>query len=1249
MEKIYRLYIEKKESFDVEANNLYNDITRLLSINGLIKLRMLYRYDIQGITEDEYFEARETVFSDPPQDIVYDESFPSDQTDLIFGIEYLPGQYDQRSDSAAQCIQILTHKNAPIVRSAKIVILTGELDEDQIGQIKKYCINPVDSRNALIEKPNDLVHQIKKPEPVKTIDGFISFSDHELSGLVDEFGLAMNFKDLQHCQKYFRNSEKRNPTITEIKLLDTYWSDHCRHTTFLTKIKSVKIAESEYSDIIKQTHQKYLDSRNFVYSDKDRDDCLMDLATIAMKELRKKGKLKELDVSEEINACSIKIPVEVGDRSEDWLIMFKNETHNHPTEIEPFGGAATCLGGAIRDPLSGRAYVYQAMRVTGSGDPRVDLKQTLAGKLPQRTITTTAAKGYSSYGNQIGLATGMVSEIYDEGYVAKRMEIGAVVGAVPASHVNRTQPLKGDFVLLVGGQTGRDGVGGATGSSKAHTETALKNEAEVQKGNPPVERKLQRWFANKEISTKIKRCNDFGAGGVSVAIGELTDSLDIFLDKVPKKYEGLDGTELALSESQERMAVVIAKEDLNFFLNKATEENLEATHVATVSDTGKLRMYWQEQVVVDLDRLFLDSNGVRQEAEVEINAITKNSFFKIKQEIKSNLKKCFIENLEDINHSSQKGLIEQFDSTIGARSVLHPFGGKYLHTPAESMVSKLPFVESETATVMSWGFNPKLSTWSPFHGAVYAVVESVSKIVATGGDYKKVYLTFQEYFEKLGNNSSKWGKPYAALLGAYHAQMAFEIAAIGGKDSMSGTFNELNVPPTLVSFAIAPQSALKTVSSEFKDSNHSVVIFECKKDKYSLPDFDSLKKSYNEIHSLIQEDKIYAASGVKNGGIAETIAKMTFGNKIGFSFEDDKCGDSLFSPNYGSIICEIDKDSLQELKKNDIQFQILGETIETPEIILNAATITIDEAISAWEKPLEEIFPTDHNDKLTRFETNSVITKNVQIKLGVKPKVFIPIFPGTNCEFDSEQAFTKAGADVTTLVFNNLNSSHLNESLKNYAKQINLAHILMIPGGFSAGDEPEGSGKFIAAVFRNPLIVDAVMELLNNRKGLILGICNGFQALIKLGLLPHGEIRKADPELSPTLTFNKLKRHYSTMVRTKIVSGLSPWFSGVSSGDEHIIPISNGEGRFVAKEEVIKSFFQNGQIATQYVDWDGKASMNSKFNPSGSMHAIEGLTSPNGLVLGKMAHSERIGINISKNVPGAKDQKIFKSGVNYFK
>ncbi|MCB9059286.1 MAG: phosphoribosylformylglycinamidine synthase [Calditrichae bacterium] len=1248
MTNIFRVYIEKKAGFDTEAVNLYSDVSEFLGIKSLEKLRILYRYDVQGISEDEYKIARNSVFSDPPQDYVYDENFNFKNSDYIFAVEYLPGQYDQRSDSASQCIQILTQKNPPLVRTAKVFVLSGILTESEIKRIKKHCINPVDSREAELQIPETLEQQISIPEHVKIIDGFIELSDQSLENLLSEMGLAMSFEDLKFCQQYFKTETKRNPTITEIRLLDTYWSDHCRHTTFLTEIRNVQIADAPNNSAIKQTYNAYLKSREFVYEGKERSDCLMDLATIAMKELRKKGGLKELDISEEINACSIKIPVKVEGITQDWLIMFKNETHNHPTEIEPFGGAATCLGGAIRDPLSGRSYVYQAMRVTGSADPRKSLEETLPGKLPQRTITTLAAKGYSSYGNQIGLATGHVAEVYDEGYLAKRMEIGAVIGAVPAENVVRKRPEEGDIVILVGGKTGRDGIGGATGSSKAHTETALKNEAEVQKGNPPIERKLQRLFTDPEITKKIKRCNDFGAGGISVAIGELADSLDIDLDAVPKKYEGLDGTELAISESQERMAVVISVDDFVVFQEKAFAENLEATKVANITNSGRLRMFWKGQTVVDLDRSFLDTHGVRQKSHVVIPEVSATEIFEKKNYQFDDFAKTLLENLSDLNHASQKGLIEQFDSTIGARTVLHPFGGKMLRSPSDVMVSKLPFIESDTATAMSWGFNPKIATWSPFHGAVYAVLESVTKLVACGVDFSNIYLTLQEYFEKLLSDPQKWGKPYAALLGAYHVQMQLGIAAIGGKDSMSGTFQDIHVPPTLVSFAVAPVSADKTISGEFKTAGNTVYLLKSKTDMTLLPDFDYLKTLFATFKKLSDGGLVQSASAVKSGGVSLAVSRMCFGNNLGFNFNNQIESADLLYPYYGAIIIETAPDfSKDEL--SGIEFIELGRVTEADQIVFKNSQVNLSEAYKKWSEPLEAIFPSLHNSELKdlpSFKTRAIKKAHLSI---ARPRVFIPVFPGTNCEYDSQQAFEKAGADVVTSIFNNLTTHALNMSIKKYAQLIRSSQILMLPGGFSAGDEPEGSGKFIAAVLRQSEIADAIMDLLENRDGLVLGICNGFQALVKLGLVPFGKIVEPHPEKSPTLTFNKLRRHHSQMVHTKINSVLSPWFSQVNSDDTFVIPVSNGEGRFVAAEPVIQEMFVNGQVATLYVDLDGKPSMESQFNPSGSMYAIEGITSPDGRVFGKMAHSERIGMNVSKNVPGNKNQRLFESGVAYFK
>lgn len=1247
MANIKRVFIEKKSGFETEASNLFSDISNFLLIKNIKKVNILYRYDIQGVNESEYKLAVQTILSDPPQDLVFEEKFPHEKDDIVFAVEYLPGQYDQRSDSASQCIQIITQKDPPLIRTAKVFVLTGKLNNNEITAIKKFCINPVDSREAEIEKPLSLEQKVNKPQPVKIIKGFITFSEIDLQKMLQDFGLSMNLDDLKHIQNYFKNDENRDPTKTEIKLLDTYWSDHCRHTTFLTTVDLVTIEKSNYSHAIDETYKQYQSARKFVYEETFREDCLMDLATIAMKELRKKGKLKELDVSEEINACSIKIPVFINNEEQEWLIMFKNETHNHPTEIEPFGGAATCLGGAIRDPLSGRAFVYQAMRVTGSGDPRMDIKETLPGKLPQRTITTTAAKGYCSYGNQIGLATGLVSEIYDEGYIAKRMEIGAVVGAVPAENVNRSKPEKGDIVLLIGGRTGRDGIGGATGSSKAHTEKALQNEAEVQKGNPLVERKLQRLFADKELTKKIKRCNDFGAGGVSVAIGELSESLIIDLNSIPKKYAGLDGTELALSESQERMAVVIDVADLEYFQKKAFEENLESTKVAEVTDNGRLQMVWEGQTIVDLQRTFIDTNGVGQNTKVIIEKISDPS--RSFGPLTSNIRQSWLDNLSKINVANQKGLVEQFDSTIGARNVLHPFGGKFFRTPIDCMVSKLPFVETDSATAMSWGFNPEISKWSPYHGAIYAVLESVSKIVAAGGDFRKIYLTFQEYYERLENDPVKWGKPYAALLGAYHAQMSLNIAAIGGKDSMSGTFKDIHVPPTFVSFAVAPHLASKTISPEFKEPGNPVILFQCPQLAEKLPDFEKIKKIYDQIFLLANKKKIYASGIVKEGGIAATISKMCFGNNMGFEFNINAMSLDLFRADFGSIILEVNETTMANVTDARFPFIQLGVTKSEREIAVNGASILIKDAYEAWNLPFEKVFPTKHNAQISHYESAVEKPPRISVNLGAKPHVFIPVFPGTNCEYDSQQAFEKAGAQVTQLIFNNLFSSSLKESLVLFAKQIKKSQILFLPGGFSAGDEPEGSGKFIAAVLRNSEVKDAVMELLQKRDGLVLGICNGFQALIKLGLIPFGEIRNADPVQSPTLTFNKLKRHYSCMVRTKVVSTLSPWLYGSKEGDTHIIPISNGEGRVVATENVLNNLFKNGLIACQYVDLLGQTSMDSDCNPSGSVAAIEAISSPDGRVLGKMAHSERIGINVSKNIPGNHDQKIFESGVNYFK
>ncbi|WP_084757865.1 phosphoribosylformylglycinamidine synthase [Defluviitalea phaphyphila] len=1253
MNSIKRIFVQKKPGFDIEAQNLYKDIKENLFIKELENVKILNRYDIDGIDDETYNKAKYTIFSEPPVD--YDEEFPIEENERVFAIEYLPGQYDQRADSAAQCIQILTRKEKPIIRTAKVIILKGNITDNQFETIKKYCINPVDSREASLEKPDTLDIELDIPREVEILEGFINLNKNELEALRNKLGLAMSFDDILFCQKYFKEEENRDPSITEIRVLDTYWSDHCRHTTFLTNIEKVEIENGHFTVPIKKAYEKYLEGRKLVYKEKEKNICLMDIALMGMKELRKLGKLDDLEVSDEINASSIIVNVDIDGKNEEWLVMFKNETHNHPTEIEPFGGAATCLGGAIRDPLSGRAYVYQAMRVTGSGDPRTPVKDTLPGKLPQRKITTEAAHGYSSYGNQVGLATGHVAEIYDEGYIAKRMEIGAVIGAVPRKNVLRGVPEEGDVIILLGGRTGRDGCGGATGSSKEHNEESLIScGAEVQKGNPPTERKIQRLFRNPKVSTMIKRCNDFGAGGVSVAIGELADGLEIDLNAVPKKYEGLDGTELAISESQERMAVVIDKTKVEEFIALAEEENLEAVVVAKVTSENRLKMIWNNKAIVDISRDFLNTNGAEQKTNVVVEKPKKdkNYFNTILDEVKEKLddiKEAWLANLKDLNVCSQKGLVERFDSTIGASTVLMPFGGKYQLTPAECMVGKIPVLNGDTTTgtIMSHGYNPKIAKWSPFHGAVYAIIEAIAKVVAVGGDYKNIRLTLQEYFEKLGDNPKRWGKPFSALLGAYYVQKILGIGAIGGKDSMSGTFKDLDVPPTLTAFAVNVVNVNNVISPEFKKVGSAVVYIPLKRDEFELPDFNQLDKNYSKITELIKNKKILSAHTVKLGGIAEAISKMSFGNKIGMKFTKEVNAKTLFAPNYGSIIIEINKEDIEVL--DELEYILLGETQENPYIIVNNIEISIEEMLEAWSNPLEKVFPT--KTKLIKEKPISKIyseknTNKSRLKIA-KPRIFMPVFPGTNCEYDTKKAFENAGGIVKTFVFKNLTPTHIEESIDNMVKEINNSQIIMIPGGFSAGDEPEGSGKFIATVFRNPKIKEAVMNFLNNRDGLMLGICNGFQALIKLGLVPYGEIREID-ESSPTLTFNTIGRHVSCMVTTKIVSTKSPWFANVEVGEIHKIPISHGEGRFVASPEMMETLFSNGQVATQYVDFEGNPTYDIAFNPNGSINAIEGITSPDGRILGKMGHSERIGSNVAKNIVGAKDQKLFEAGVNYF-
>ena len=1252
---VKRLLVEKREGFDLEAKALMKDLKDSLHIDCIDDLRLLNRYDIEGLSDEICDSASKTIFSEPNLDVVYKEDVEYDKDAKVFAVEYLPGQYDQRADWAAQCVQIINEGQRPNINSAKLYILTGDIDDELFAKIKSYVINPVDSREASLEKPETLELETEIPTEVATIEGFIDFSMEELEKFLKEQGLAMTIDDLKYVQEYFQNQEKRNPTITEIKVLDTYWSDHCRHTTFMTQIKDVEIEDGKFNEIIKETYSKYVEARNTIYIDRQKDMCLMDIATIAVKELKAAGKLEDLDESEEINACSVNIDVNVDGKIEKYLLMFKNETHNHPTEIEPFGGAATCLGGAIRDPLSGRSYVYQAMRVTGSADPRTSLEDTLHGKLMQKKITTEAANGYSSYGNQIGLTTGQVTEVYDEDFVAKRMEIGAVIAAVPKENVIRKRPEKGDIIILLGGKTGRDGCGGATGSSKEHSEESIETcGAEVQKGDAPNERKIQRFFRNKEVAQMIKRCNDFGAGGVSVAIGEIAESLDINLDLVPKKYDGLDGTELAISESQERMACAIDAENKDRFIELAGLENLQATHVATVTDTGYLRMFWNGKAIVDLNRAFLDTNGKKQQTDIHVPKVDEeNTFFntgKIKVEGET-ISDKFDSVLSDLNICSQKGLVEKFDNTIGSNTVLLPFGGKYQRTPIQGMVAKIPVLDGKTTTssIMTFGYNPKIGKWSPFHGALYAVVESICKLVAVGGDYKTTRLTFQEYFEKLGKDKTKWGKPFSALLGAYYAQKEFEIPAIGGKDSMSGTFEHINVPPTLVSFAVDTVDAEYVVSQEFKKAGSVLAVIKTPTLESGIPDFDILKKNLDKIRELTQTKKVLASYALGYGGLGEAIAKMAFGNKIGFEVAKDVDADKLFNPAYGNIALEMDKADLALLEGLD--YKVAGKTIEGQYIDVDGYKVCLGKIYKAYESTLEPIFPTKAVEPTGEVKNiNFIVNEHQKSSLSiVQPKVFIPAFPGTNCEYDSARAFEDAGAKASIKVFRNLSYANIEDSIETMVKEIESSQIVMIPGGFSAGDEPDGSAKFIATVFRNPKIAEAVNDLLTNRDGLMLGICNGFQALIKLGLVPYGEIKPVTAEDAPTITYNNIGRHQAKVVTTRIASNKSPWLAGTQVGDLHSISISHGEGKFVANKETFDQLVANGQIATQYVDLDGNATYDIDYNPNGSFYAVEGITSADGRILGKMGHSERIGKYTLKNIHGEKDQKIFESGVNYFK
>lgn len=1258
---VRRVLVEKREGFDLEAKALKKDLLESLHISNIENLRILNRYDVEGISEEVYENAAKTIFSEPNLDVVYYEEIPELNGERVFAIEFLPGQYDQRGDWAAQCIQIVNQGIRPAINTAKVYILSGQVTDEEFSKIKDYCINPVDSREASLEKPETLKMETEIPTTVEVLDGFIDLNEDGLKTFVSEKGLAMTLGDLQHVQKYFKDTEKRNPTITEIKVLDTYWSDHCRHTTFMTEIENVKIEDGKFNDIVKEAYQMYLNSRDNVYVNRHKDICLMDIATVAVKELKKNGKLNDLDESEEINACSINVDVEVDGKMEKYLVMFKNETHNHPTEIEPFGGAATCLGGAIRDPLSGRSYVYQAMRVTGSADPRTTLEDTLPGKLMQRKITTEAAHGYSSYGNQIGLTTGQVAEVYDENFVAKRMEIGAVIAAAPKENVVRERPEAGDVIVLLGGKTGRDGCGGATGSSKEHSEESILTcSAEVQKGDAPNERKIQRFFRNKEVAQMIKRCNDFGAGGVCVAIGEIADSLDINLDLVPKKYDGLDGTELSISESQERMAVAIKKENKDKFIQLAVEENLEATHVATVTDTGYLRMFWNGKAIVDINREFLDTNGVKQTTDVHVTKVDEeNTFFSSNEIVKdvkcASMKDKFTKVLSDLNVCSQKGLVEMFDNTIGGNTVLMPFGGKYQATPTQGMVAKIPVLggETNTSTIMTYGYNPKVGKWSPFHGALYAVVESVCKLVAIGGNYSTIRLTFQEYFEKLGNNPEKWGKPFSALLGAFYAQSKFEIPAIGGKDSMSGTFKDIEVPPTLVSFAVDTVDARKVVSPEFKKADSKVVMLCVNKSENDVIDFEELKKNLDKVRELIHGNKVLSTYALGFAGVGEAISKMSFGNKVGFKFSEEAekalTDDKLFEASYGNIVLELANDDLSIL--DGYNYMVLGSTVKEASLFIKGEELSLDELYKAHCSTLEPIFPTKAEEVKSKIETINYISQGEAKKslLSIAtPRVFIPAFPGTNCEYDSARAFERAGANANIRVFKNLTYKDIEDSIDTIVNEIKSSQIIMLPGGFSAGDEPDGSGKFIATVFRNPRVQEAINEFLTKKDGLMLGICNGFQVLIKLGLVPYGEIR-VQSENAPTLTYNNIGRHQAKIARTRISSNKSPWLAQTNVGDIHNIAVSHGEGKFVASEEVMRELIANGQVATQYVDFNNEATYDIEFNPNGSFYAVEGITSVDGRVFGKMGHSERIGEAVYKNIIGEKDQKIFESGVKYFR
>ena len=1249
---VKRVYVEKKPEFAVQAKELRHEVKSYLGIKTVKNVRVLIRYDVENLSDATFERACNGVFAEPPVDVLYREDFPREESDHIFSVEFLPGQFDQRADSAVQCVQFIKEDELPVIKTATTYVIEGEISEEEMEAIKAHCINPVDSRETGLEKLETLVTKFEEPADVKIFDGFKDMPEEELKELYSSLGLAMTFKDFQHIQNYFKGEEHRDPSMTEIRVLDTYWSDHCRHTTFSTELTEVSFGDGDYRKPMEDTYKEYLQTHSEIF--KGREDkfvCLMDLALMAMRKLKKEGKLQDQEESDEINACSIVVPVEVDGVEEEWLVNFKNETHNHPTEIEPFGGAATCLGGAIRDPLSGRTYVYQAMRVTGAADPTVSVKETMKGKLPQKKLVRSAAHGYSSYGNQIGLATGLVKEIYHPDYVAKRMEIGAVMGAAPRRAVIRENSDPGDIIILLGGRTGRDGCGGATGSSKVHTEESIETcGAEVQKGNAPTERKIQRMFRREEVSKLIKKCNDFGAGGVSVAIGELADGLQINLDKVPKKYAGLDGTEIAISESQERMAVVVDPKDVDEFLGYAKEENLEAVKVAVVTEDPRLVLSWRGKEIVNISRAFLNTNGAHQETTVKVDIPSREDTILKKQVEVGDVKEKWLDTLKDLNVCSQKGLVEMFDGSIGAGSVFMPHGGKYQMTETQSMVAKLPVMHGkcDTVTMMSYGFDPYLSSWSPYHGAVYAVTESMAKIVACGGDYSKIRFTFQEYFRRMTEDPERWSQPFAALLGAYKAQIAYGLPSIGGKDSMSGTFEHIDVPPTLVSFAVDIAKEGDIITPELKKAGNKLVWMKIEKDEYELPVYEQVMDQYGKFADDIHNGKIVSAYALDRHGVIAAVSKMAFGNGMGVKIEHSMDARELFAPAFGDIVAEVPADKVGELS---ISYTVIGEVTDDAKFAFGDTEITLKEAEDAWTGTLEQVFRTvsdeasDEKVESPLYDTKDIVICGHKI---AQPTVFIPVFPGTNCEYDSAKAFERAGAKVITKVFRNMDAADIVDSVNTFEKEIAKSQIIMFPGGFSAGDEPDGSAKFFATAFQNAKLKEAVEKLLNERDGLVLGICNGFQTLVKLGLVPYGEVVGQTPD-SPTLTYNTIGRHISKMVYTKVVTNKSPWLQGAELGGVYTNPASHGEGRFVASEEWLDKLFANGQVATQYCDLDGNVSMDEEWNVNGSYRAIEGITSPDGRVLGKMAHSERRADSVAINIYGEQDMKIFESGVKYFK